>query len=1100
MRSPTPKRRSPARVHLTALACALSSVAFAAPPTPADVLVLVDSSGSMRKPLGNETRLDAARKLATEVIKAAQASHHVGLVRFAQLDTVVQGGEGLRVTHAEDRKQCERGSNLLTPLSSVGASQALRWLDGVEALGNPELVALGDSPLGQAVEGAIGYLRNKRVGDPRRHCVNAYVVVITDGEDTCAGGGDLRARFAALAEQAQREDFHLLVLSYTEGAEAAAALAKIGQSDPNARPFGATEGQRLVDAVKAIQGRLAPEACLASGVTRRQLGLEPAESEADAGCAEPTTTATGCGCALGSGAQSHGPGLLIVGALLAVATLRRLRARRALVVGVLGLTLAIGLSFAGCNNGTAPCLVGGTPVAPVSTLVEPAERQDVALARLSTVLASAADTRTAVLAPILSPQAVFAAQPDADACIALARSIGLELYQGAQRGSAGCLATRRCSSLDKALLLDACLKTKGVTATLLTCTPEAAFRARLRAASLVAPTLPDLAAVVAREQALIAALFPADPDARSKLDGLLAARDRGLATFFADNVQKDVATLQPLAGLDATTTAQGVEARLEEALSEHFFLRVGSRLVDPSLAGSDAETGACPEAPAPPVAQRTLNLQVEVLVRYAGPSEANWVGAETVAAELTLQPHELFGETLSVGVADAALTSLPPGLPAPSSTGCLRAFIEVQGQRVRGAPFFISQPDATGCIGAPLVPPTAGLHLAKLVLRLTTRPMEGARPVVIERTLVDRYGFALDLRAARVAGPMYSNELGRQLLPLRVDLPLVSGLLSPAAQLDARLKDLSARTLELEAGVAVQVGLPVTPAPPGGPRLLPLTIIGAVGRYAAPQLGSSFSLVAERPWLIAHVQRRGFGVSAATLDVVEQTIVDVLDAPLLVVGASTADAAARLRAQLAVGAVVTEAEAAAVAVGEKVPVTNAGRLLRDPRHAGKWSAMDPAALDPTRFPVSVRDAAAAYTNEVLIVGTGLGDDPSAPQLAWWRLDKETGRTLSEVRYDGTFYGGAAGVKLIIDIDKCLYVAAAEALSGNETCDINPCIKKAWEDFAKNVAMDYLTGALGALGGALGLGDSLIWGLAEFTNEIVGNANDLIEGIQLPKCE
>ncbi|MDP3504843.1 MAG: VWA domain-containing protein [Myxococcales bacterium] len=1099
MRSPTPKRSSLARGHLTALACALSSVAFAAAPTPADVLVLVDSSGSMRKPLGNETRLDAAKKLATEVIKAAQARHHVGLVRFAQLDTVVQGGEGLRVTHAEDRRQCERGSNLLTPLSSVGAPQALRWLDGVEALGNPELVALGDSPLGQAVEGAVGYLRNKRVGDPRRHCVNAWVVVITDGEDTCAGGGDLRARFAALAEQAHREDFHLLVLSYTEGAEAAAALAKIGQSDPNARPFGATEGQRLVDAVKAIQGRLAPEACLASGVTRRQLGLESDESEADAGCAAPTT-ATGCGCAQASGAQSHGPGLLIVGALLAVATLRRLRARRALVVGVLGLTLAIGLTFAGCNDGTAPCLVGGTPVAPVSTLVEPAERHDAALARLSTVLASAADTRTAVLAPLLSPQAVFAAQPDADACIALARSIGLELYEGAQRGSAGCLATRRCSSLDKALLLDACLKTKGVTATLLTCTPEAAFRARLRAASLEAPTLPDLSAVVAREQALIAALFPADPDARAKLDGLLGARDRGLATFFADNVQKEVATLQPLAGLDATTTAQGVEARLEQALSEHFFLRVGSRLVDPSLAGSDAETGACLEAPAPAVAQRTLNLQVEVLVRYAGPSEANWVGAETVAAELTLQPDELFGETLSVGVAEASLTSLPAGLPSPSSTGCLRAFIEVQGQRVRGAPFFIGQPDATACIGAPLVPPTAGLHLAKLVLRLTTRPTEGSRPVVVERTLVDRYGFALDLQAARAAGPMYSNELGRQLLPLRVDLPLVSGLLSPAAQLDARLKDLAARRLELEAGVAVQVGLPVTPAPPGGPRLLPLTIIGAVGRYAAPQLGSSFSLVAERPWLIAHVQRRGFGVSAATLDLVEQTIVDVLDAPLLVVGASTADAAARLRAQLAVGAVVTEAEAAVVAVGEKVPVTNAGRLLRDPKHAGKWSVMDPAALDPTRFPVSVRDAAAAHTNAVLIVGVGLGDDPSAPQLAWWRLDKETGQTLSEVRYDGTFYGGAAGVKLIIDIDKCLYVAAAEALSGKESCDINPCIKKAWEDFAKNVAMDYLTGALGALGGALGLGDSLIWGIAEFTNELVGNANDLIEGTQLPKCE
>jgi hypothetical protein len=51
-------------------------------------------------------------------------------------------------------------------------------------------------------------------------------------------------------------------------------------------------------------------------------------------------------------------------------------------------------------------------------------------------------------------------------------------------------------------------------------------------------------------------------------------------------------------------------------------------------------------------------------------------------------------------------------------------------------------------------------------------------------------------------------------------------------------------------------------------------------------------------------------------------------------------------------------------------------------------------------------------------------------------------------------------------------------------------------------MDYLTGALGALGGAMGCGESLIWGVAEMTNEVLGNVNDLIEQMGLPevKCK
>ena len=51
---------------------------------------------------------------------------------------------------------------------------------------------MGDSPLVRGVEVAVQYIRNKRRADPLRHCVNAVLIVITDGLDTCVGGSELR--------------------------------------------------------------------------------------------------------------------------------------------------------------------------------------------------------------------------------------------------------------------------------------------------------------------------------------------------------------------------------------------------------------------------------------------------------------------------------------------------------------------------------------------------------------------------------------------------------------------------------------------------------------------------------------------------------------------------------------------------------------------------------------------------------------------------------------------------------------------------------------------------------------------------------------------
>jgi len=328
---------------------------------PADFLILIDSSGSMSKTQGSETRLDAAKTLATSLIKALRTKHRVGLARFAQLEQVVTGGEGKRVVYAEDEKQCEHASNLLAPVEPAGADQALRWLDGVEALGNPELVAVGDSPLVRAVTVAVEYLRGKRKGDPLRHCVNAYLIVITDGEDTCAGGDELRWQLSQLAAAAQKEDIHALVLSYTPDAAAAKAVAAIGQS-AGVKPFGSGDSAKLLAAVQAIQGHLAPEACIASGVKPAQIGLGPDTTGGDGvkPCAAQGDDG-GCGCVVAARPGPDGVAalLLLLGlALLAPlgrATVRSRRRRRLLLVLVALAALAV-LALAGCgDDGVAVC-------------------------------------------------------------------------------------------------------------------------------------------------------------------------------------------------------------------------------------------------------------------------------------------------------------------------------------------------------------------------------------------------------------------------------------------------------------------------------------------------------------------------------------------------------------------------------------------------------------------------------------------------------------------------------------------------------------------------------------------------------------------------
>lgn len=1054
------------RTRTTGLLVALT-LAGAAQAAPADIFILVDSSGSMSRPLGTgDARLVVAKQTARDVITAVKAQHRVGLARFAQLDRVLPGGEGKRPVLREDDQQCDRGSNLLAGVDLAGGDEALRWLDGVNELGNPEIMPLGDSPLVRGVEVAVQYIRNKRGADPLRHCVNAVLIVITDGVDTCVGGSELRGTLAELAEKAAREDIRTLVLSFTPEAEAAQAVAKIG--NPEGTPF--TDPVKLIEAARAITGRLAPEACLASGVEPRKLGL-PLPAEPDGGTVCVPVQTSGCGC----DSSSAVPFIAILAMTAAFST----RRRRRLFVSSLFVML-----FVGCAPTKTTCDID-TGTMPVSTLKEPAQVRDDALARLPVLLAGAEATRRDILAPLLVPDQVFAKVSDADGCLTLVRSIGFEPYLGIQRGVAGCLATRRCNSFDKALLLQACLRAKGASAELELCneTPMA-MRQQLLAEAKKPLVLPELSAAVAKEREVALELL-GDVARVAKLDKVTADRDVGVKQFFSSAIATDVSTLMPLAGLDAVATDTEATARAEEGLVRYGFVRSGGRALDPTLAGSAIETDACADGPFVPSLE-AATIEAQVLLNYVGGSGA-WNTPPVVAATLTVKPFESFGEVLSMGVTEATSQTLGLAVPPPASSGCLRAFFEFGATRVRGQPFHIGPGDAAACPEPSLSVDEGGRRLSRVTLRLTTTI--GNSSTVIDRVLVDRYGYAASEAAARANGPMYSDATARRLLPMRADLRIVSGVLSPAALLEARLKDLALRRPELEAQISESAGVPATPPPPGPPSVLPYAILGAVTHFAPPELGAGLLLVVERPWLLSQVRRRGFGVSGASLDVVEQSIVDVMEAPLLVVRSGTGtDATGRLRAQIAMGALVTEAETVAAFTNGFDGVVSATTMLHDPTLAGKWAAMDPQQLDAALFPVDVLQAAAAYAGDVLVSTPGpVASEGHEPLIAWWRFDRRTGRTLGELRFEGTFYGGVPGMvataKLLVDLDKCLYAGAGAALMGAEACDLSPCFKAAFDYYKAALARELAGTAFFAYGAFAGWHHSSVFQGAEYIWEV-----------------
>lgn len=1058
---------------LTTLCGALLALSAApAAAVPAEIVILLDTSASMAETLpGTEvTKLERAKEIArTIATTAGEAGHRVGLFRFRQLETRVHTGQGeRRVTIEDTEDQCVLAADLLAPVVAGGQHAVIRWLDGVDGPVDPEVQALGDSPLFRSTRLALGFIRARRAAAPLQSCVNAHLVVITDGEDTCAAGAELANAESELRAQSVAEDIRGLVVAVDPTTDAAQILAGLGhESDADVRPFGFDELAEADARVALIQGRPAFEACLVSGVPADKLpaGLSAPEAEAPAageGPGEPTTAGGGGGC---SGAAGGAP-LAVVLILLGVLLLWRSRR-----LGALALAALIGLSACGDSDTTpvedTPDAVGDVTVDVPELPEDPSLQAERALARQSALIDAIPAVRAELLDPILDPETVFEAidGDPREGCAALARSMAFEPTRQSELGAAGCLAVRRCNAIDRALLAQACLAHHGVTSELQRCTASPELRETLRALAHEPRVEPDIAPIEARLEAIAAEALTDEPELAGALDALRGELDGMMDEALTELVAATSSRLAELDPSDATDAASWVVSHVESELTDYVFVDIAGEPLDVLLGEIPQGCGGG----ALDVATRSEEVEVEIVLQYADLTDFSLGLQPPVSAgAFTYLPAEHFGERLAITLTDASQAQTDDDIPPPATSGCLVAHFEIGGAHETTAPFFLLGEHALDCPDAPAAEAQPGRQLARVILRTSVR--NGSGWSTLERVLVDRYGYALSLDGAHASGPQYSTEALKTLAPMRVDLLVGAGLPTHAWLLDRWLADLEARRDELARQLAQRYGViddPGAPALPVLRRPYDTQTLALVAWQLPKHLPEGAALSFSWSWRLATVRKRGFGEVEGGLSLVPQQIFDIVDLPAMVlppVDGSVSDET-RLAANRAIGALATEAELLTAMAFDTSPVViNAAAMLRTDG-TGPWALYDSdEAHDATRFPLAVQDAAKnrAKNFETLVSTPGAAPFAGSSYVAWWRFNR-AGMSLGEIRFDGTFYGGAASAaKAVGTLDYCLAAQAVAALTSAERVvpDVECCLALAAEVALWGMALDWAQGIAG----------------------------------------
>jgi hypothetical protein len=242
------------------------------------VLILFDTSGSMTEnpqsvdqycdgsngpPCngeGKNSKMYTAKSVLSSLVQSFQSKISFGLARFYQKEGVSNPSSayGGRVINYDGSENCQKGGEVLVPIGDGNIQDILNWMDNNENYPqNKELRADGSTPLDLALQSMREYFSKQVLpSDSIRDCRPYYVLLLTDGEETC-GGDPVGAVMKLRATQYGQNyyDIKTFVVGYgdnTRGAQSLNDMAVAGGTAVNNKAYSASDPQTLSNELNKI--------------------------------------------------------------------------------------------------------------------------------------------------------------------------------------------------------------------------------------------------------------------------------------------------------------------------------------------------------------------------------------------------------------------------------------------------------------------------------------------------------------------------------------------------------------------------------------------------------------------------------------------------------------------------------------------------------------------------------------------------------------------------------------------------------------------------------------------------------------------------------
>lgn len=249
------------------------------------VFILFDTSGSMTESPqsveqycdgsngnpcngeGKDSKIYTAKGVLSSLVQAFQGKIVFGLGRFYQSEGVSNASSayGGRIINYNGSENCEKGGEVLVPIGDGNIQDILKWMDNEEDYPrNKELRADGSTPLEKALLSIRDYFSTQVLtSDTIRDCRPYYVILLTDGEETCGGdpvGAVLKLR--ATPSGQNYYDIKTFVVGYgdnTRGAQSLNDMAIAGGTAVNNKAYNASDPQTLSNELNKILNIVIPK-------------------------------------------------------------------------------------------------------------------------------------------------------------------------------------------------------------------------------------------------------------------------------------------------------------------------------------------------------------------------------------------------------------------------------------------------------------------------------------------------------------------------------------------------------------------------------------------------------------------------------------------------------------------------------------------------------------------------------------------------------------------------------------------------------------------------------------------------------------------------